>query len=297
MDYNDLDLNLIKIFIKVYENKSILAASKKLYVSQPAITSSIKKLEDFLGGQLFVRTSKGVVPTTEGIQFYESCTTALNTIKNGIAKFNDYQTLEKGNLNIGSSSTIVRKIILPFISEFSKKHPNRVLSITDITSDKLMEYTKRGDLDLAILNAPLDSDDSFNVTKVIQTIDCFITNVNFPHNYLPKEEIKNYPLVLQKRPSTNREFFEQMCMQNNINLSPNLEIGSFGLITDFIEKGMGIAYTVKDFVTKDIQDKRVKELKTDFVIKPRDVIVITPQNSVNSFACKTFISELVAFFK
>lgn len=74
-------------------------------------------------------------------------------------------------------------------------------------------------------------------------------------------------------------------------------MASFGLITDFTEKGIGIGYTIKDFVKKDLVSGRVKELKTDFQIKDRSVVVLTPQGSVNSFACKQFIQEMVNYFK
>jgi len=73
MSYYDMDLNLIKTFLTVYECKSILLASKKLFVSQPAITKSIKKLEDYLGCNLFIRTNKGVLPTEEGKVFNDYC--------------------------------------------------------------------------------------------------------------------------------------------------------------------------------------------------------------------------------
>jgi len=297
MNYNELDLNLIKTFICVYETKSILAASKKLYVSQPAVTNSIKRLEDFLGGQLFIRTPKGVIATTEGEQFNNACYNALHLIDNGIKNFLAYSNLQKGKLNIGSSSTIMRQLLIPFITEFSKRYPNIIISITDATSTKLVRYAKRGDIDLAIMNTPIENIEAFNVTPITKTTDCFIVSKDFKENYLTKEELKNYPLILQKRPSNNRDYFEEMCLFNNINLTPNYEIGSFGLITDFTEKGMGVAYTIKNFIEKDIENNRVKELKTDFVIKPRDVVIITPQNSINSFACKIFIKELANYLK
>ena len=297
MNYIDLDLNLIKTFLTVYECKSILLASKKLYISQPAVTNSIKKLESFLGGKLFIRTPKGVIPTAEGEQFNSVCYNAIKILENGINKFSTYGSLEEGRINIGSSSTIIRKLLLPFIEQFNKKHPKIYIDITDANSEKLQKYLKNGTIDLAILNLPIAEQNLYNITEVTTTHDCFIAPAGFEKDFLSKQEIKNYPLILQKRPSSNRDYFEQMCADNNINYVPNIEMSSFGLMTDFVSKNMGIAFTVKEFVLDDLQKSRVKVLNTDLKIKPRKVGVLTLNGSVNSFVCQTFINELVEYFK
>lgn len=297
MSYSELDLNLIRTFVVVYESKSILSASKKLYISQPAITKSIKRLESFLGGELFVRTSKGLINTTEGNQFYQACVNSINGINNAISQFSSYSKLESGALNIGSSSTIIRRLLLPFISEFSARYPNIKISVTDAISTALVQHLKAGDVDLVIMNTPVENSSSLVCTPITQTEDCFVASVSFPHDFVDKNDLKKFPIILQKRPSNNRDFFEQLCEENSIYLSANYEIGSFGLITDFAQKNMGIAFTIKDFVQDDIDSGKIKEVKTNFKIKQRDVVALTNENAVNSFACQSFINEVVEYFK
>ena len=296
MSYMNLDLNLVKTFLTVYECKSILLASKKLYISQPAITKSIKKLETFLGCELFVRTPKGVVPTTEGEMFNHACYNSVKLLDEGIKKISSFSSLEEGYLNIGSSSTIIRKLLLPFIEEFTKKHPKIKLSITDANSEKIQKYLKNGRIDIGILNLPIN-EDSLTITALTQTNDCFIAHPSFEKDFLNKEEISSHPLSLQKRPSNNRDYFEKMCADNNVQYFPSIEMSSFGLITDFVSKNIGIAYTVKDFVLDDLSSGKIKEIKTNLNIKPRQVVLATLQNSINSFACKTFIDEIEKYFK
>lgn len=296
MNYNDLDLNLIKVFLAVYESKSILLASKKLYISQPAITKSIQRLENFLGGKLFVRTAKGTIPTKEGEEFNKSCYNAMQILNAGINKFSSLSNLEQGVLNIGSSSTIIRKLLLPFIEKFNKKYPNIVITITDANSEKLTKYVKNGIVDMAILNMPIPNVEMFNVTTITKTNDCFIAHPDFPYDFLTKEQLASQKIIVQKRPSSNRDYFDKMCNENNVDIRPSFEIGSFGLITDFVSKNLGIAYTVKEFIEQDVKDKRVKIIDTDFISKPRDIAVITLQTSVNSFVCDKFIKELRNYF-
>lgn len=296
MNYNDLDLNLIKVFLAVYESKSILLASKKLYISQPAITKGIQRLENFLGGKLFVRTAKGTIPTKEGEEFNKSCYNAMQILNTGINKFSSLSNLEQGVLNIGSSSTIIRKLLLPFIEKFNKKYPNIVITITDANSEKLTKYVKNGIVDMAILNMPIPNAEMFNVTTITKTNDCFIAHPDFPYDFLTKEQLASQKIIVQKRPSSNRDYFDKMCNENNVDIRPSFEIGSFGLITDFVSKNLGIAYTVKEFIEQDVKDKRVKIIKTDFISRPRDIAVITLQTSVNSFVCDKFIKELKDYF-
>ncbi len=292
MRYIDLDLNLIKVFLTVYECKSILRASQKLFVSQPAITKSIKRLEQFLGGKLFIRTPKGVIPTTEGEQFNSACFNSMKILENGINKFSDLANLESGTLNIGSSSTIIRKILMVFINEYSQKFPKIKITVTDANSEKLLKYLKNGAIDLAILNMPIPNDENFVVTPLIQTHDCFISSTKYKKQYLTIQQLQKEKLILQKRPSSNRDYFEKMREYNNINLTPSYEIGSFGLITDFVSQNMGIAYTIKEFVQTEIDQGKIKILDTNFVSLPRDISIITLKTSTNSFACNKFIDLL-----
>ncbi len=292
MNYNDLDLNLIKTFLCVYECKSILLASKKLYISQPAVTKSIQKLEELLGGKLFVRTPKGVIATNEGEEFNSACYNSMKVLNNGMNKFASLSNLNEGKLNIGSSSTIIRKILLDFIVKFNKKYPNIVISIIDANSEKLEKYVKKNYIDLAILNLPIKEPEKFQITPIFETHDCFIASKSYKKDFISKEELKAEKLILQKRPSSNRDYFEKMCDENGVVLRSSFEIGSFGLMTDFVEKDMGVAYTIKEFIQDDVKKGRVKILGTDFVSHSRQIAVITSLITVNSFACEKFIEEL-----
>lgn len=296
MNYSNLDLNLIKVFIEIYESKSILGASKKLYVSQPALTKSLKKFEDFLGGALFVRKSKGLIPTAEGVQLYKSCKEILQTLNNSINTFSNFSNLDKGSINIGSSSTIIRRLLLPFLRYFSDMYPNVKITVLDAVSKELERALKFGEIDIAIMNLPIDNEEFFNKEVITTTTDCFIAPKNYKKDFISKDELHKECIILQKKPSSNRDYFETLCIKNNLKISPKYEIGSFGLMTDFVEKGMGIAFTIKDFNQVDIDNGRVKELKTDLEIKPREVVVLFNKSSVNSFATAKFVSEMQKFF-
>lgn len=300
MIYNELDLNLIKTFVAVSEAKTISEASEKLFVSQPAVTTAIKKLETTLNIKLLLRTNKGILLTKEGESFYTSCKKSLNEIENGIMNLNKFTKLEKGHINIGCTSTIVRNLIIDFISIFSKKYPKVTITITDGASDILLKNLNDGKIDFAILSSPYYSNTKYKNITLTQTHDCFIANKEYAYlknKIVNKEELKQLPLILQKQSSNNRKFFNEMCKNNNINLIPKLEMESFWLITDFVKRGTGIGYSIREFLRTEFDKNDIFEIKTDLNIEPRDIVLTLPDNSSINFATSVFIEEIQAHFK
>ena len=102
----NVDLELYKIFYVVAKNKHMTKASEELFISQPAISQSIKKLESQLGGTLFLRSNKGMELTEEGKMFYGYIHDALELISNAEAEFTSFKDLSKGEIKIGASTTL-----------------------------------------------------------------------------------------------------------------------------------------------------------------------------------------------
>ena len=127
----NFDLNLIKTFVSVYETGSTTLASEKLFVSQPAITQSIKKLEETFNCELFVRLPKGMKPTPSGEVLYEDFKRALNSVQHGVNMLFERNQIEGGEIVIGSSSTIMRGLLLPFIFKFRDVFIRNIIQIYD----------------------------------------------------------------------------------------------------------------------------------------------------------------------
>mgnify|MGYP003304564906 CR=1 FL=1 len=96
----NIDIEFYKVFCLVAENRSFSKAAEKLYISQPAITQTIKKLEEQLGGKLFYRNNNGVVLTEEGKHLYEYIKDSMEVIENASVKFDQYKNLNEGIIRI-----------------------------------------------------------------------------------------------------------------------------------------------------------------------------------------------------
>lgn len=148
----NIDLELYRTFYVVAKNKHMTKASEELHISQPAISQSIKKLEEQLNGTLFLRSNKGMELTEEGKMFYEYVKGALELIDNAEKEFTSFKNLDKGEIKIGCSTTLTKLILMDTIEKFHKDYPNININITnDLTSD-LINNLKLGKLDFVIFN-------------------------------------------------------------------------------------------------------------------------------------------------
>lgn len=151
----------------------ISKAANYLYISQPAITKCIKKLEQELGITLFYRTPKGVQLTDNGKIFFDFIKDGVETFLNGEHKLTSLNNLESGILRIGASTTVTKYFLLPYIEKFHKTYPKIEISITNHLTNTMISLLKKGSLDILIVNLPMKCDNTLNIIPCANLHDCF----------------------------------------------------------------------------------------------------------------------------
>ncbi len=289
----NIDFELYRIFYVVANHCNITKASEELSISQPAISKSIKNLEEQLGGQLFVRTKRGVVLTEEGKEFYNYIKQAIEYINNAENKFTDLINLETGCIKIGISTTLTKEFLLPYLEEFHSLYPKIDIQImTNLTSD-LMQKLRNGLIDLVILNLnDKNYGNDIDVIKCRKINDCFVVNNKYK-DLIGKEvslkDLNNYPLILQAKGSNAREFLDNIARENGVILNPNIELASYSLVVEFSKIGLGIGYATKEYIKEAIKNKELFELKTKEKIPSRYVGIAFSKNHVPNFSTKKLI--------
>lgn len=288
----NVDLELYRIFYVVAKSKNMTRASEELFISQPAISQSIKKLESELGGTLFLRSNKGMELTEEGKMFYSYIKDALELINNAEAEFTSFKDLDKGEIKIGISTTLTKLVLMDKIQEFHKNYPNIDIKITNELTSNLIEDLKRGKLDFVIYNES-DIKESGIESKVIKKLkEGFIYN---PEHYKDDinsiNNINNYPLILQKKESNSRKRLDNYCLSNGIILKPKMEVVSQELVLEFTNAGLGIGYTLIDLAQRNYPN--LKELNINKDIPRVDIILATNKGINLTFATKKFLEYLL----
>ena len=150
-------LELYRVFKEVAETGNISVAAKNLYISQSAVSQSIKQLETALQARLFARSPRGVTLTGEGQMLYQYVRSALGLIATGEDKLSQAQQLLLGTLVIGASDTVTSWFLTPYLDEFHRQHPGIRLKIVSGRSAKVLSLLKSGAVDIAFASSPADS--------------------------------------------------------------------------------------------------------------------------------------------
>lgn len=270
----DINYELYKVFYYVASSLSFSEASKKLFISQSAVSQSIKTLEKKLGLSLFIRSTKKVQLTPAGSLLLKHIEPAMNLISRGESQLLDSGTLGLGQLHIGASDTICRYFLVPYLKEFHKKFPNVPIKVTNATSIQCVELLDQRKVDLIVTNFPNRHLNHEYIQKNICNFhDVFVANpkhFNFEHKTLTFEELNHHPLMMLSRQSTTSEFLHALFIQHQLELVPDIELNSNDLLIDLARIGLGIAF-VPDYCVKE-NDKDLIILQTKEKLPSRQMV-------------------------
>ena len=241
----DINYELYKVFYYVADTLSFSEASKQLFISQSAVSQSIKALEKKLDQVLFIRSTKKVQLTPEGEILLRHIEPAINLIKRGESQIMETASTG-GQIRIGASDTICRYFLVPYLERFHKAFPNAHIKVTNATSITCTELLENGQVDLIVANYPnvyLGSLASFR--KIRDFHDVFIANQSFAElqgKKLSLKELQRYPIIMLDRKSTTSEFLHSLFQQHQLDLVPEIELSSNDLLIDLARIGLGIAF-------------------------------------------------------
>jgi Transcriptional regulator len=288
----NIDFELYRIFYVVANAGNITRASEELMISQPAVSKSIKNLENQIGGQLFTRTKRGVILTTEGEEFYGYIRQAIDFINSAESKFSDLINLEAGSIKIGISATLTKYFLLPYLEIFHNKYPKVDIQILTLTTSNMLPRLKNGLLDIIVANLPYDFTDDIKVVECKKVQDCFVVNEKFKHlteKKLKLEDLNKHPLILMMTGSNTRAFIDDFAKKNGVILYPNMSLASYSLVESFARIGYGIGYVVKDFIKDDLKNKKLYELDIEPRIPKRNIGIAMMKNKPPSFSTRKLI--------
>lgn len=292
----NIDFELYRIFYTVANNCNITKAAEELMISQPAISKSIKSLEGQLGGQLFIRTKRGVHLTEEGKEFYNYIKKAIEYISSAENKFSELINLEIGCIRIGVSTTLAKEFLLPYLKEFHHLYPRIDIHIETKLSSDLIHMLRNGLVDMVILNLNnVYYGKDIEIIKCREVSDCFVVNDSYTQLLNKKvslEEINNYPLILQKKDSNTRIFLDAFAKSQGVILTPNIEIASYSLVVEFAKIGLGIGYVTKDYISKELQTGELKIIDIKENLPSRFIGIAVSKNHLPNFSSKKLIEMI-----
>lgn len=291
----DINLELYRIFYHVVKAGSISKASQELFISQPAVSQAIKKLESRLGGQLFVRAPKGITLTPEGEVLFKYIEQGYNMIMLAESKFMEAINLDIGSIRIGANDMTLKYFLLPYLEEFHRLYPKVKIMVTNRPSPETVEFLKKGAIDFGVVSLPLPDDDSLEVFEAMEIQDCFVANERFGHlagREVSIKELAEYPIIMLERNTSTRRYIDEYLSRYSVNLIPEFELATSDLIVEFACRGLGISCVVRNFAEEYIKKGALFEINLKEKIPPRHFGVIKLRNVPLTAAAKRFM-ELI----
>ena len=285
-------LELYRVFKEVAEVGNITAAAQALYISQSAVSQSIKQLESDLQTRLFSRNSRGVTLTAEGKMLYEYVRSAMGLLETGEEKLSQTRELQMGQLVIGASDTVTSQFLLPYLDSFHRDHPAIHIQIISGRSHKVLGLLRSGKVDIAFASTPSDTS-SLDIYPCFDTHSIFVAGAEYPCDFdhiYSLDEIAAFPLILLERKASSRLYLERYFLQNGLRLNPEIELGARSLLVDLAAIGFGVAGVTEEFVHRDLESGRLKKLNTSFEIPSRSVDMCLLNDVPQSAAAERFTS-------
>ena len=254
----DIDLELYRIFCEVVKYGNISKASEQMYITQSAVTQSIKKLEEALGGVLFYRKNNGVELTEEGKNLYNYIKNSIEVMNNANNLFSNYINLEKGSIRIGGGNSIISSLILKPLMCFMKDYPNINISINNGLTSSLMQKLANGELDIVVLNLPYLNKYNSNIEitslKKEQYV-FFLINSYLEKNPIESfSDINKHKLILPKTSSSKRSILDNYAEKEGLEILANYEISSTSIMKRMVLNDIGVGFANLESLN-DIKDK------------------------------------------
>ncbi len=235
---------------------------------------------------------KGVTLTDEGKILYSYISKGIENFINGENALTNLKNLDYGIIRIGASTTVSKHVLMPYLKIFHKLYPNIEINITNNLTEELMRELRNGNLDILILNLPMKEGKDLDIKNILEVQDIFVANKDY-YDILNKKislnDLNNYPLLFQKKPSNTRDYLDNYLNTNKIKLIPKMEIVSYNLIMDFIKIGFGIGYATKEFIKEELNNGDLYELNVIPKIPKRFIGAVTLKQTIPNFSVNKLI--------
>ena len=289
-----VNLDLYRVFYTVAKCGSLTRAAEELYISQPAVSQSIKQLENQLGVSLFKRTHRGMELSENGGKLiFKEVERALELFNQAENRIEQTKQDATGTIRIGASDTIFEYFLADKIVDYHKKFPAvKIELMADFTPDTI-EKLKAKSCDVAFVNLPIEVDAELHLEENCARLnDIFIVGNGYAElcgGMVALEKLKKYPLIVMDKNTVARRSLESFLRSVGVEVSPAIEVGSWDLMKRLVARGMGVGVIPRQYALRELQSGELFEVQTDPVLPVRSIGMLLPKNQPVSYALHSFI--------
>ena len=290
----NIDFELYKVFYYVAENKNLSKAANILFISQPSVSQSLKKLEEELGIKLFYRTKTGMNLTEDGEILYNYLKKPIECLNNGKRHLINERDNQAITIRIGSGTTLIKYSLIPVLKLFKEEFPNVKFEIIQGITNNLMNMLDNDLLDMVLLSVNPENKDDKRVLVIeeAQDVFCYKKDSYRFNKVFSMNELNDLPLLLQSEVSTSRKFLDDLASKEHVILKSKYDIASYGLVLDFLKEGLGVGFVNYNHVKDEIASGKLEILKTSFKIPTRKIGLCVNKKIIDDPIIKKFMTYI-----
>jgi DNA-binding transcriptional LysR family regulator len=290
---SESNLNRYRLFCAVAEAGSISAAAERNFISQPAISKAISKMEDTLSTALFFRNHNGVSLTPEGEMLYEELRTAFDIIKNGEERLKIINEKGIGHLRLGASGVLAKNVLLPYLKRYTAENPHVNITIECKSSSQIARILSDGGVDIALMVKPITVSD-IDCKVIGQIHDAFVCTKEYRDNlnktHSPVRFWNDANIMLMDTSNASRIHIEKYFKDEGIVPQKILEVTTMDMLIEFAKVGIGAACVIEEFVKDELESGELIKIPLSIPVPGRDIMFATAKYAKITNSMQKFIN-------
>jgi len=240
--------------VLIAERGTFTAAARAAHLTQPALSVSVRRLEQAFGARLLDRGRHGAEPTAAGRELLTRARVALSAIEDARRAVAELEGLERGVVRLGAGATTATYLLPPILARYRKRHPGVRIVLRELLRDEALDQIERGELDIAVLTGPEGEhwrDDAFVLVAA------------------PGVRLRGSPFLTFPKGTVTRAMLDQHFPDADI----VMELGSIAAIKGHVAEGIGVALISRAAITRDLTLGRLVELRHPETPIPRELVL------------------------
>lgn len=281
-----------RVFYEVALKLNMTEVAKSLYMSQPAVSQTIRELEDELDVKLFDRLGRKLYLTHKGEIFFNYVRRILNLYDECTETLRDINELKGGKLKIGASTTIGIYILTDIIGKFNKKYREIDVSITIENTKIIAQMILENKIDFAFVEGPVYSDEII-VEEFCNDELTFIAPPDHPwakDRRIKLKDVEKEKIIMREEGSGTREVVENALKAQEISYKIDIELGNIEAIKKAVEAGLGVSCISKRCIEREVAEGRIAAVQIEGLRIFRDLHLIYHRDKHLSNLFNSFIS-------
>jgi len=292
----DFNLEYFRAFYYTAQLKAVSKAADALFISQPAVSNSIKLLEDRLKCKLFVRKSRGMQLTYEGELLFARVSKAFDELFAGERELVSMSDFPERTLKIGITETALHHFLVPKIEQFKDDYPKVRIHVTGSTSPEAMQMLLERKVELAVVVSPITEADDLTVREISDFSDIFIAGLKFAeleNRTITPRDICEYPIAAVEVGTSARNHIDRWFKEHGGIFGPEYSVRTTSAIIPFVERGLAVGIIPSMFAEELIQQGKIFQVKVEPRISPRQIVLMYQDDIQMSSLGRAFIKHLV----